>query len=441
MKNKHIFSERYETRKIAVISALKSYETEHKNTHAKLRLPTKIFISAAVLAAITVSAFAAAKWIEFRVERDGDNVKIHAGLNETGTSNKAEKPLRSWRSEEGEISIKLNIPDMPTDITEDKTANGKYGSADSSRSLTFSAVDLRRGDLDQLTAGVTDVTRFDADGREGYVLKTGDANYYNRTAYMVFEEDELVIKAWVSYGVTDEELTAMLTTLALEETSDPSVAIPVLNEFTDTGDDPIIFENVNTSEFSRELSEMDESVRDAWERYTVTVKSVEVFDDVKTLDLKHVIYKDMFYRFVDGEGNLPPYTRTEIVVNYNDDGSFTKEFGESVPMKKKLFVATIAMTDLDFSDTDKAERETMLHACINGFELDGYTHDEEDIKITSMNAVVDRKLHQHSGNGEMVYRQELGGGLWKVAFLVDEDIASGNLVLHSYSSKIYIKIK
>ena len=99
------------------------------------------------------------------------------------------------------------------------------------------------------------------------------------------------------------------------------------------------------------------------------------------------------------------------------------------------------MTDLDLSDCDEADRKDMLCAIVNGFELDGYTNDGGEIKITSFNAVADRTLGQYTGNGEMVYRQALGDGLWSVAFLVDEDIAEGNLVLHSYTSKIYIKIK
>lgn len=441
MKEIHIFSDRYENRKRAVLSALNSYETKRQATRTKLRLPVRILISAAILAAVTVSAFAAAKWIELRIERDGDKVKIHAELNETGTSSKAEKPLRSWRSEEGEISIQLNIPDLPADMTEDKTANSKYGGADNSRSLTFCAIDLRRGDLNQLKAGVTDVTCFDADGREVYVLKTGDANYYNRTAYMVFEEDELVIKVWVSYGITDEELTAMLTSLALEETDDPSVAVPVWNEMIDTDDTPDIFEGESTSEYARELSEINEPVRDANERFTATVKGVEGFDDARSLDFKYVIYKDLFYRFVNADGTLRPFERTIVNTTFNDDGSFTKEFGESVQMKKKLYVVTLAMTDVDFSDCDEADREDMLLACINGFELDGYTNDGDEIKITSFSAVADRKLGQYTGNGEMVYRQELGDGLWKVAFLIDEDIAAGDMVLHGYTSKIYVKIK
>ena len=440
MKEIHDFSDRYNNRKRAVVSALRSYEAERTLTCAKkMSLPIRMMISVAIIAAVSVSAFAAAKWIEFRVDRDGDKINIHAGVNET--ANKEDRPLISWRSDDCDISVKLNIPDFPADMSPNMTANGKYDSTDSSRSLTFSVVDLHRSDLDQITAGVTDVERFDADGREVYVIKTGEANYYNRTAYMAFEREAIVLKIWVSYGVTDEELTAMLTSLTLEETDDPSVAVPVLNELTDANDAPDIFERESTTQYVSELSDIGESIRDTNERFTATVKSVEVFDDAKTLDFKHVIYKDMFYRFVNADGTLRPFERTMVNTIFNDDGSFVKEFGESVKMKKKLYVVTLAVTDLDFSDLNEADSLDMLQACINGFELDGYTNDGSEIKITSFSAVADRTLGQYTGNGEMVYRQALGDGLWKVAFLIDEDIAEGNLVLHSYTSEIYIKIK
>lgn len=440
MKEIHVFSDRYNDRKRAVVSALRSYESEQTLTCAKkMCLPIRVLISVAIIAAVSVSAFAAVKWIEFRVDRDGDRVNVHAGVNET--ANKEDRPLISWRSDDDEISVKLNIPDLPADMSPNMTANGKYGGADSSRSLTFSVIDLHRSDIDQITAGVTDVERFDADGREVYVIKTGEANYYNRTAYMAFEREAIVLKIWVSYGVTDEELTAMLMSLTLEETDDPSVAVPVLNELTDANDAPDIFERESTTQYVSELSDIGESIRDTNERFTATVKSVEVFDDAKTLDFKHVIYKDMFYRFVNADGTLRPFERTMVNTIFNDDGSFIKEFGESVKMKKKLYVVTLAMTDIDFSDLDEADREDMLIACINGFELDGYTTEGSEIKITSFNAVADRTLGQYTGNGEMVYRRALGDGLWSVAFLVDEDIAEGNLVLHSYTSEIYIKIK
>ena len=440
MKEIHVFSDRYNDRKSAVMSALRSYELEQTLTCAKkMCLSTRMLISAAIIAAVSVSAFAAAKWIEFRVERDGDRVNVHAGVNET--VNVEERPHISWRPDDGEISVKLNIPDLPADMSPNMTANGKYGGADSSRSLTFSVVDLHRSDIDQITAGVIDVERFDADGREVCVIKTGEANYYNRTAYMFFEREAIVLKIWVSYGVTDEELTAMLTSLTLEQTDDPFEAVPVLNELTDANDAPDIFERESTTQYVSELSYIGESIRDTNERFTATVKSVEVFDDAKTLDFKHVIYKDMFYRFVNADGTLRPFERTMVNTIFNDDGSFVKEFGESVKMKKKLYVVTLAVTDLNFSDLNEADRLDMLQACINGFDLDGYTNDGDEIKITSFNAVADRKLGQYTGNGEMVYRQALGDGLWKVAFLIDEDIAAGDMVLHSYTSKIYVKIK
>jgi hypothetical protein len=44
-------------------------------------------------------------------------------------------------------------------------------------------------------------------------------------------------------------------------------------------------------------------------------------------------------------------------------------------------------------------------------------------------------------SSEIIYREDLGNGQWKIAYLIDDDIAEGGLVLGSYTGKVYIKIQ
>lgn len=443
MKENHTFSKSYTEHKNAVFNAIRREEciAAQKEKHVMPRTPIKILVAAAVLCALTVSVYAAVQWIEIRIERNEDEIHFHAGLNEAAESdtNREEKPLRSWSSEEGEVSIRLHIPDLPSDMSEDQTANGKYDSKDTSRAMTINGIDLRRSDLDQIIGGKADIKQFEAGGKPMYVFYgNGDAAYYTRIAYIVFEKDELVLKLWVSYGITDDELLSMASTLTLEETDDPLLAIPIINEVNDgTSDedenkvvyiprDPI---------YESDLSEIGVPVRSKNDWYTITVNSVEVYDNISVLKPSCITRKDFVQRFVDENGELIPYERTEII--YADH---SMNFGEGVPTVKKLFVVTLTMENVTISE-DEAVNADMLPACVNGFDLDGYTVTDGEIETITKSGVVNKKREWFAGNGEGIYREYLGNNQWKVAFLLDDDIAEGNLVLHDYTCKVYIKIQ
>lgn len=447
MRDKHVFSKSYLDRKEAVLHALRREEAEAQKSKTAFlsRNPLKVLASVAILSALTVSVYAAVQWIDFRMEQNGDEVRIHAGLNETSenVSNKEEKPLRSWRAEDGEISVSLHIPDLPTDMSEDLTANGKYRSEDGSRSITINGIDLRRSDLNQLISGATATNQLEAGGKALYVVTKGEADFYNRIAYVVFEEDELVLKLWVSYGITDEELSGLVSTMTLEYTTDALLAIPIQNEVTGNSDIDIPFVYVNEEDPINEadLIEIGESVRDDNDWYTATVNAVEVYDNVNILNPTNILRKDFIERFTDASGKLVPYKRTELILNVEEDGTATRAFGESVTAQKKLYVVTLTMADFTMNGLSDADREDMLKACVNSFNLYAYTVENGEIQMQSTNAVVDRQPNAYADSSEIIYREYLGNNQWKVAYLIDEDVAEGNLVLEQYTGKIYAKIQ
>ena len=447
MRDKHIFSKSYLDRKEAVLHALRREEAEAQKSKTAFlsRTPLKVLASVAILSALTVSVYAAVQWIDFRMEQNGDEVRIHAGLNETGknTTSNEEKPLRSWRAEDGEISVSLHIPDLPTDMSEDMTANGKYRSEDGSRSITINGIDLRRSDLDQLISGATATNQFEAGEKALYVVAKGEADFYNRIAYVVFEEDELVLKLWVSYGITDEELSGLVSTMKLEYTTDALLAIPIQNEMTDNSDVDIPFVYVNEDDPINEadLLEIGESARDDNDWYTATVNAVEVYDNTNVLNPTNILRKDFVEQFTDTSGNLVPYNRTELIMTVEEDGTATRAFGETVTAKKKLYVVTLTMADFTMNDLSDADREDMLKACVNSFNLCSYTVENGVIQMQLSNAVVDRKPNAYAVSSEIIYREYLGNDQWKVAYLIDEDAAEGNLALEQYTGKIYVKVQ
>jgi len=445
MRDKHIFSKSYTERKEALLTALRREELAKSSAPSRcvFRAPMKILASIAVISALSVSVYAAVQLIEFRMEQNGDEVRIHASLNENSdTTQNEEKPLRSWRAEDGEISVSLNIPDLPADMTADLTANGKYGSCDTSRSMTINGIDLRRNDLDQIIGGATETNRLTVGGKEMYVISKGEADYYSRIAYIVFDKDELVLKLWVSYGITDDELISLASTLTLEYTSDVMLAIPIQGEVPNSDVDiPFVIVSEDEQVYISDLAEIGESVRDEDDRFTVTFEGVEIYDNVNVLDPNCILRHDYVERFSDSAGNLIPYNRTDVVYIESAGKEPIKSFREAVTVTKKLYVFTLSMTDVDMSEFSEADGEEMLEASVNSFDLYGYAEKDGKADIIHMNSVVDNKPDAHADNSEIVYRKYLGNGQWKVAYLIDEDIAEGNLMLYYYDGSICVKVK
>ena len=378
------------------------------------------------------------------MEQNGDEVRIHASLNETGENDGAEeKPVRSWNAEEGEISIRLNIPDLPSDMRERENTNGKYYSEDSSRSMTINGIDLRRSDLDQIIGGGDEAKQIDVGGKTMFVIgSNSDAAYYNRTAFILFEKEELVLKLWVSYGITDDELTALASTMTVEETTDVLLALPIITEVLDDSYDwttPITVERDPI--YETDLIEIGESKRAATDWYTITVNKTEFFDNINVLNPGCILRKDFVNKFVDDAGNLIPYNRTEKLIIQNGN-NWSLQFGDTVLSQKKLLVVTMTMAELDFESFDEEDREGMLQACVNEYDIYSYTVTDGKIDFNSPpDTVVDRRPESRADSSEIIYREYLGNNQWKVAYLIEEDIAEGDLVLYAYTGKVTVKIK
>ena len=64
-----------------------------------------------------------------------------------------------------------------------------------------------------------------------------------------------------------------------------------------------------------------------------------------------------------------------------------------------------------------------------------------DLSAEITDAVVDRTPGESADSCESIYREYLGDGQWRIAFLIDADIAEGDLVLANDMGEIYVKIQ
>ncbi len=441
MQDKHTFSRAYMERRNAVLGALlreESIGTERHSDHFT-RTAIRILASVVIFSALTVSVYAAVQWIDFHMEQDGNEVHIHASLNETAENDGIEKkPVRSWNAENGEISIRLNIPDLPSDMFELKNTNGKYDSEDTSRAMTINGIDLRRSDLNQIIGGEKETKQIDVGGKTMFVIgSNNDAVYYNRTVYILFEEEELVLKLWVSYGITDDELNALASTMTIEETTDATLALPIINEFGDDSYDwttPITIEREPI--YERDIAAIGESVRDTHDHYTITVDEVEIFDSISELNPNCILRADFVERFTDDAGSLIPYNRTEKL--YIQDGEYwTIQFGDTIESRKKLVVITFTMSDIE----EGSYYDGNITPTVNGYQLFSYTVTDGEINFSDTpNAVIDRKPEARADTTELIYREYLGDNRWKVAYLIEQDMAEDNLAFYSYTGNVTVKI-
>lgn len=447
MQNKHIFSKSYTTRKDAVLNALRREETAEaeRNVCRSFLTPIRILAAVVILSTLTVSVYAAVQWIEVHIEQDGSQIHFHAELVSPAESDGAqtEEPKRSWNAEDGEVSVRLYIPDLPVDMHERENTNGKYYSSDISRSMTVNGIDLRRSDLDAVIGGSADVRQYEVGGKALYVMSSdSEAAFYNRTAFLVFDEAELVLKLWVSYGITDDELLSMTSTMTLEETNDPMIALPISNETNDGSYAPTSPITVEKDPiYETDLLAIGESQRAATDWYTACVNQVDIYDNITVLHPDDLFRRDFVSNFTDDNGVLIPYNRTELI-HTQEDGYVSTSFGESIPSAKKLYVITLTVSDFRLDSLDEDDREDMIKACVNGFHLTNYTKKDNEIELQySSGVVIDRRPELRADTVESIYREYLGCNQWRVAYLVDETVAGEPLLLYDDTGKIFVKIQ
>ncbi len=443
MNERHNFSDKYNTKKTALIGALNDEAFLGGQKQSIGHIPQRILCIAAVAVLLTVSVCAAVHLVDFSLFEDGNEAHINAGL--TGPADTSE-PLRSWNSDEGEISIRLDFAYMPDDMTEDMTANGKWGGDDVSRAITFSGFDLRRSDLDSVIGGVESTEQITVGEHKAYFIRSAsEIALYDKTAFVLFEEEQLVIKAYVTYGIAEDELKAILSGMSIEETDDVSLALPITNE---TGSDNIDIPDVMVVEkekiYYNDLKKIGDTAEYAfgpegeapWIKYGITVEGFEIRDSFAGLSASAIERKDIVEKFTDDEGNLIPYKRTEII---RGDGVNTfGSFGETVEMTKRLVLVTVRIEDF-YSNAGESPQLYLRSYSLYGLEKD------ENGLVKNYGRMGDWAIDSTPGTysecNEVVYNEHLGGDLYRIGYILDTDELGGELLFSGFTPKIHYVLK
>lgn len=444
MNDRHNFSNDYENKKRAILNALE--DTAEERPHASSNVAVKLIAVAALISILTVGVFAATKLIEFSLKQEGDKIQISAKLpdrSDADIANNESKPLRSWRAEDGEISVKLNFGYMPGDMAEDSTAPYKYSDEEFTRALTFVGHDLRRSDFETILASADSYTELNAGGNKTYIVYwDSETAFYNRRLYILFEAEELLVSAYVSYGITDDELREIAENITVTETDNTSEALPIGNEFgTDSTNEQKVFYHENPPEYYADLLSLGDTGRydGYYDSADVTVKSIEYYDTMADFDNSCIIHQSFVEKFVDENGNLIEYNRTELI---RGDGETTfNKWGETVPMTKKFVVVTLSL-DYEYGGEAELSKYEIEAPFLHTFSLGELVLlDNGEVVLDYNDYYYNRTPGKMATNRDPVYREYLGDNTWRLGYLLDIDKLEGELYFFSEYADIGYALK
>ena len=444
MNDRHKFSNDYENKKRAILNALE--DTTEERPHVSSRVAVKLIAVAALISILTVGVFAATKLIEFSLKQEGDKIQISAKLpdrSDADIANNENKPLRSWNADEDEISVKLNFGYMPGDIVEDSTAPYKFSDEEFTRALTFVGHDLRRSDFETILAGADSYVGLDAGENKAYIVYwDSETAFYNRKLYVLFEAEELLVSAYVSYGITDDELREIAENITVTETDNTSEALPIGNEFgTDSTNEQKVFYHENPPEYYADLLTLGDTGRydGYYDSADVTVKSIEYYDTMADFDNSCIIHQSFVEKFVDENGNLIEYNRTELI---RGDGETTfNKWGETVPMIKKFVVVTLSL-DYEYGGEAELSKFDIEAPFLHTFDLGELVLlDNGEVVLDYNDYYYNRTPGKMATRREPVYREYLGDNTWRLGYLLDIDKLEGELYFFSEYADIGYALK
>lgn len=428
MKEKHVFSDGYNKKKGALLAALEDENVNAgKRTMVSCVLGKAICIAAAAVL-LTVSVFAAAKYIDFSLVSGKGGDTLHAGLSYPADT---DEPKRAWAAGDGEVRVRLVFESMAEDLKENPTANGKWDGANEDRKITFSGYDLRRCDFDKIIKSSESPEEFYAGENRAYMIKDNSgAALYDKTFFILFEEEEMLIGARATFGISVDEMKEILSGMKIEQTDDVSLALPILNESGSDALTPIAYEIDNKAIYYPELKKTGERAEfsfgpeneEPWIKYTISTEGFEVRESFEGLPLSSILQKDFVSKFTDESGKLITYDRTEVVLG--EDG-LPSGFGETTEASKRLVLVTVRVDDF----RDIGENPPELYLC--GYHLfDFETSGDGSIKFKTEKIYVANDTPQNwCRMSEPCYCEELGGGLYRLGYILDDDQLCGELVM------------
>lgn len=463
MKNDkvHIFSEKYMRKKEAILRSVK--RTDKTGFALSPRVPAKI-IATAILACVmfTVTAFAAVKLGVFNIRRGEDKTVVQIGgtdsivADDVITDMPTYVTIISRNKEKGEVPNLIFHRDyMPEGV--EKNSEGseiKYGEFENGRSLSFDVTYLGgEGFTLNLGAGAN-IEEFEVNGHDALLVNRGETLYFNKILAVYFEEEDVLALCYAGYGISEDEVRSLAEGLRFEKTENVTLAYPITHNYGEVNlgesvgnrpaylpletaekislGDTVVF---NDTVFKQVVTDDSEAISADIE---ITPVSVKILDDVTSLNTYS--FRELFEDYMDANGKLIVYPRTEII---KGEGTDPDSFGETKKVKKKLVLIELKMKNMSNEDIwSYTVGDISLHLGNGEDKTSNYVFD----KVPQKNSTTSLISYYDAGcGGKQFYKTSLGAGeelTCHIGFLVDEDMTDEVYVIFGGvdTKRHYLKI-
>ena len=346
----HIFSDDYKKKKQSFLNAVRQKEGNKSHKYFY-----KVVAAVAVISLLPASVYAADKWIR---------------MQNQNTGNYSNSLLLTKENQEKTFTpVKLTAEYLPEGSTE-AVSSGPYkyevpsdnGSGAHSTFFVLYQMDTEEYQFDENY--VISREAFDADGREAVLLTYDSRTAYDKRAYVIFDDLQYVAEVSMGSGIMTDEAKKIASGIRLTPTEQEEATSAVsLAEMKKEMEEMAEQGNLDGTDTMTMLAQ-GETWTDETSGYQLSVKKVEVFDGIQSLDAE--CFADNGAHIpegaVDKDGNMTAYERP--VIQTGDGITSINEQTGTTHVNRKLVYVTLEITN----PADAAREGKDDEACVN-FQL------------------------------------------------------------------------
>ncbi len=346
----HIFSDDYKKKKQSFLNAVRQKEGNKSHKYFY-----KVVAAVAVISLLPASVYAADKWIR---------------MQNQNTGNYSNSLLLTKENQEKTFTpVKLTAEYLPEGSTE-AVSSGPYkyevpsdnGSGAHSTFFVLYQMDTEEYQFDENY--VISREAFDADGREAVLLTYDSRTAYDKRAYVIFDDLQYVAEVSMGSGIMMDEAKKIASGIRLTPTEQEEATSAVsLAEMKKEMEEMAEQGNLDGTDTMTMLAQ-GETWTDETSGYQLSVKKVEVFDGIQSLDAECFADNGAYIPegALDVDGNLTAYERP--VIQTGDGITSINEQTGTTHVNRKLVYVTLEITN----PADAAREGKDDEACVN-FQL------------------------------------------------------------------------